>query len=288
MNIILVSSSTARTRSLSLPVLLLVIGLLSLLPALLVWALIVPHGTHQHKGIPTAIHFVSASEQAHIDALAQQLGEIEARVLRLDALGARLSSLAGVKGSEAEALPPGQGGPMVDAHTMSETELSQHIQALTQSIELNSDKLSLLEATMLQQRLKASTLPSTMPTDVAYNSSSYGWRVDPFSGKMAFHEGLDFVAQAGTPVYASAAGIVTAAELTPDYGRIVKINHGSGLETRYAHASELLVRAGDRVERGQLIARVGSTGRSTGAHLHFEVRLNGAALDPRKYLQSAN
>lgn len=288
MNIILVSNSTARTRSISLPLVLLIIGLLSLLPALLVWALIVPHGTHQHKGIPTSIHFVSASEQAHIDALAQQVGEMEARVLRLDALGARLSTLAGVKGGGADALPAGRGGPMVDARTMSGVELEKHVQALTQSIELNGDKLSLLEATMLQQRLKASTLPSTMPTEVAYNSSSYGWRVDPFSGKEAFHEGLDFVADSGTPIYASAAGIVTAAEQTPDYGRIVKINHGSGLETRYAHASQLLVKAGERVERGQLIARVGSTGRSTGAHLHFEVRLNGAALDPRKYLQSAN
>ncbi|MGY1490245.1 M23 family metallopeptidase [Methylobacillus pratensis] len=288
MNIILVSNSTARTRSIPLPLALLVIGLLSALPALLLWVLIVPQGTHQHKGAPASMHFASAGEQAHIDALAQQLGEIEAKVLRLDALGARLSSLAGVKASDADALPPGRGGPMVDARTMSEEELKQRIQALTQSIDLNSDKLSVLEASLLQQRLKASTLPSTMPTDVAYNSSSYGWRVDPFSGKVAFHEGLDFVADSGTPVYASAAGVVTAAEQTPDYGRIVKINHGSGLETRYAHASQLLVKAGDRVERGQLIARVGSTGRSTGAHLHFEVRLNGAALDPRKYLQSAN
>lgn len=287
MNIILVSNSTTKTRNIPLPFALLGIGLLSLLPALLLWVLIVPHGMHQHKEAPLHPYFAHAGEQVHIDALAQQLGEIEAKVLRLDALGARLSSRAGLKGSDADVLPPGQGGPMVDARTMSGPELAYRIDALAQSIALNSDKLSMLEAMLLQQRLKASTLPSTMPTDVAYNSSSYGWRVDPFSGKVAFHEGLDFVAGTGTPVYASAAGIVTAAEQTPDYGRIVKINHGAGLETRYAHASQLLVKAGDRVERGQMIARVGSTGRSTGAHLHFEVRLNGAALDPRKFLQSA-
>ncbi|MEZ0316496.1 MAG: M23 family metallopeptidase, partial [Methylophilaceae bacterium] len=110
--------------------------------------------------------------------------------------------------------------------------------------------------------------------------------VDPFSGHMAFHEGLDFTVEVGTPIHAAAGGIVMSAEQTPDYGKIVKIDHGSGLETRYAHASKLLVKAGERVEKGQLIAEVGNTGRSTGAHLHFEVRLNGAALDPRKYLQS--
>ncbi|MBL8504881.1 MAG: M23 family metallopeptidase [Methylobacillus glycogenes] len=290
MNIILVSSSSAKTRSVSLKLVLLVFGLASLLPVALVCALILPQAQHEHQGVikrlPTTFNLVFASEQAHIDALAQQLGEVEAKLVRLDALGSRLSTLAGVNEGEVDALPPGRGGPEISARKMSESELKQKLDELTQSIDVRSDKLSLLEALMLQHRLQASTLPSAMPTDVAYNSSSYGWRVDPFSGQMAFHEGLDFVAETGTPVYASAGGIVTAAEQTADYGRIVKIDHGAGIETRYAHASELLVKAGDRVERGQLIARVGSSGRSTGAHLHFEVRLNGAALDPRKYLLS--
>ncbi|MCB5188546.1 M23 family metallopeptidase [Methylobacillus caricis] len=290
MNIIFVSNSMARPRIVSLNLLLLAIAFFSLVPAALVWAFIVPHGGHEHQGVkaqlPTTLKFVSATEQEHIDALAMQLGEVQAKVMRLDALGARLSSLAGVKESEGDILPPGRGGPAVDAYGMSEQELGERLAELVRDIDVRSEKLSMLEALMLQKRLKADTLPSTMPTDVAYNSSSYGWRVDPFSGQMAFHEGLDFVAENGTPVYASADGIVTASEQTSDYGRIVRIDHGSGLETRYAHASELLVRAGDRVERGQMIARVGSTGRSTGAHLHFEVRLNGAALDPRKYLQS--
>lgn len=101
---------------------------------------------------------------------------------------------------------------------------------------------------------------------------------------MAFHEGLDFTAEVGTPIYAAAGGIVTSAEQTPDYGKIIKIDHGSGLETRYAHTSMMFVKAGDRVEKGQMIAQVGNTGRSTGPHLHFEVRLNGAPLDPRSYL----
>ena len=153
-------------------------------------------------------------------------------------------------------------------------------------IERRSDRLSVFEAKLLQQKIKKDMLPSRSPVEVGYNSSSFGWRSDPFTGKTAFHEGLDFTASIGTPIYAAAGGIVTMAAQTPDYGKIVKIDHGSGIETRYAHTSLILVKVGDIVKQGQLIAKVGTTGRSTGAHLHFEVRLNGAPLDPRKYLKS--
>ena len=128
-------------------------------------------------------------------------------------------------------------------------------------------------------------MPNSSPIEAAFNSSSYGWRTDPFNGNKAFHEGLDFTADTGTPIRAAADGIVTTAEQTPDYGKIIKIQHGSGLETRYAHASKLLVNPGERVVKGQIVAQVGSTGRSTGPHLHYEIRLNGNSLDPRRYLQ---
>ena len=128
-------------------------------------------------------------------------------------------------------------------------------------------------------------LPNSSPINAAYNSSSYGWRIDPFNGNKAFHEGLDFTANTGTPIRAAADGIVTLAEASGGYGNLVKIDHGSGLETRYGHASKILVKAGERVVKGQEIAEVGNTGRSTGAHLHYEIRLNGNALDPRQYLQ---
>jgi murein DD-endopeptidase MepM/ murein hydrolase activator NlpD len=175
---------------------------------------------------------------------------------------------------------------MMRAYNMSEQELQERMAALIGELDQRADRYGALEALLLQQSLKKNTLPSASPVNAGYNSSSYGWRVDPFTGQMAFHEGLDFMAEVGTPIYAAASGIVAAAERTPDYGNIVKIDHGDGLETRYAHASRLLVKPGQRVEKGQLIAEVGSTGRSTGSHLHFEVRLNGAALDPRKYLTS--
>ena len=126
------------------------------------------------------------------------------------------------------------------------------------------------------------------PVSAGYNSSSYGWRPDPFTGQKAFHKGLDFMADSGSPIHAAADGIVTQAERAPDYGNIVRVDHGFGLDTRYAHVSSFLVKVGDRVSKGQPIATVGSTGRSTGPHLHYEVRLNGVPLDPRKYLKNNN
>ncbi|HEU4709325.1 MAG TPA: M23 family metallopeptidase, partial [Methylophilaceae bacterium] len=208
-------------------------------------------------------------------------------VTRLDALSSRLAELAGLKEKDIKATvqPPGQGGPMVNAYGLSETELKQDIDELMTQVEQRGDRLDLLESMLVQQSMRKNTMPSGKPVGVGYNSSSYGWRVDPFTGKMAFHEGLDFPATIGAPIYAAATGIVRTAEQTPDYGKLIKIDHGSGLETRYAHASALLVKVGDRVKKGQVIGLVGSTGRSTGPHLHFEVRLRGTPLDPRKYLQ---
>ncbi len=257
-----------------------------------VLSLILPQGESKHQGmkamLPAALHIPMFHPQAHIDALALQLGEIQARVMRLDALSARLSKLAGVKTKDIESdqQPAAQGGPEVKSYGLSEAQLQQKIVELTSQIESRTDRLSAVEAMLLQQGMQKNALPSSYPVNGAYNSSSYGWRVDPFSGRMAYHEGLDFTAVVGTAIHAAAGGIVMSAEQTPDYGKIVKIDNGSGIETRYAHASKLLVKAGERVEKGQLIAEVGSTGRSTGAHLHFEIRLNGAPLDPRKYLQS--
>lgn len=290
MNIIFVSNNMASPRVLStLQVVALLLSLVVGVAALTA-ALILPQAEVKHQGakslLPSALHIPIFHPQAHLDALAVQLGEIQARVMRLDALSERLSKLAGVKPEDAAALPPGQGGPEIRAYGMSEQQLQTRISEVTADIEARTDRLSLVEAMLLKQSMQQNALPTSFPVMGAYNSSSYGWRVDPFTGNMAFHEGLDFTAQVGTPIYAAAGGIVMSAEQTPDYGKIVKIDHGSGLETRYAHASRLLVTAGERVEKGQLIAEVGSTGRSTGAHLHFEVRLNGAALDPRKYLKN--
>lgn len=292
MNIIFVSNSMTKAKTLTLPQVLLALILLIAVPVIITLIFTLPQGDSQHRGtkglLPAKLPFALFKPQAHIDALALQLGEIQARLTRLDAQSDRLSNMAGVKQQETKALEkernPGRGGPEISARQMTEVQLRQKISELTAEIDRRSDYLSAIEAQLLAHNTKKEIFPNHSPVALAYNSSSYGWRVDPFTGHQAFHEGLDFTAEAGTPIYASAGGIVTMAEQTHDYGKIVKIEHGAGLETRYAHASEILVKAGDRVEKGQLIAKVGSTGRSTGAHLHFEVRLNGAALDPRKYL----
>jgi murein DD-endopeptidase MepM/ murein hydrolase activator NlpD len=282
--------SKAKTLSLWQAMLLLV-GLV-VIPPLLLLTFILPQMGDNHQGNKTVallakpLQFIRENPQEHLNALAMQLGQIQARVVRLDALSERLAKLAGIKDKDLSLdKPAGQGGPMVREYNLSEKDLQDQIEVLTRQLEQRSERLSFLESQLLQQSLSKNAMPSGRPVNAAYNSSSFGWRVDPFTGQMAFHEGLDFMAESGTPIHAAAGGIVVSAEGTPDYGKLVKIDHGSGVETRYAHASQLLVKAGDRVEKGQLIARVGNTGRSTGAHLHFEVRVNGVALDPRRYLQ---
>ena len=285
----------AKAKTLTLPQVILLLALLLILPIALTLALFLPQDSGQKSGVkallPSGLQFSLHNPQKHLDALALQMGEIQARVMRLDAQSERLAKLAGVKEKDQEKelgkkLPPGRGGPEINAQPVTEAQLQAEIAELMLEIERRSDRLSVFEAKLLQQKIKKEMLPSKSPVEVGYNSSSFGWRADPFTGKTAFHEGLDFTASAGTPIYAAAGGMVTVTEQTPDYGKIVKIDHGSGIETRYAHTSMILVKVGDIVKQGQLIAKVGNTGRSTGAHLHFEVRLNGAPLDPRKYLKS--
>jgi murein DD-endopeptidase MepM/ murein hydrolase activator NlpD len=213
-------------------------------------------------------------------------------MMRLDAQSERLAKIAGEKGKAKpnaktdNILPANRGGPLINARPMTEKDLQEAIRELTNAVDARDDSLSSIEANILQQSVLKDMLPNRSPVNAAYNSSSYGWRIDPFNGNKAFHEGLDFTANTGTPIRAAADGIVSESTRTHDYGNLVKIQHGSGLETRYAHASKLLVKAGDRVTKGQVVAEVGSTGRSTGPHLHYEIRLNGESLDPRKYLQN--
>lgn len=232
------------------------------------------------------------SFQKNLDVYATQIGELQARLIRIDNQSQRLQDFAKEKLKTNEKIPKpapikssGQGGPFVPEKNFSETELQSFIDKLTLDIEKHEEYYNNLEAIYLKQSVFKDTLPNASPVNAPFNSSSYGWRVDPFLGVRAFHEGLDFSADVGQPIKATAAGIVIAAEITPEYGNIVRISHGSGLETRYAHASKLLVKEGDRIKKNQVIALVGNTGRSTGPHLHYEIRMNGESLDPRKYLQ---
>jgi murein DD-endopeptidase MepM/ murein hydrolase activator NlpD len=305
MNIIFVSNNMAKAKTLSTLQVGLIVLALILLPLLLALLLIVPQESAveqgQHSLIPDKLKFPfnMNNPQKHLDAYAVQLGEMQARIMRLDAQSERLAKLAGEKKVVREDSEPtkldeskpqtaNRGGPLVLNAPISEIELQQKITETMAKIDFDTEYLSDIEAKLLQQSVLKDMLPNSSPVNAAFNSSSYGWRIDPFNGNKAFHEGLDFSASTGTPIHAAAGGIVTSAEHSPDYGNIVKVDHGSGLETRYAHASKLMVKLGDRVEKGQVVALVGSTGRSTGAHLHYEIRLNGNALDPRKYLHASH
>lgn len=294
----------AKAKTLSTFQVYMIALVLALVPLLIALLVLLPQLSNAQSSvkrlIPSQLQFAFNNPQKHLDAYAVQLGELQARMMRLDAQSERLAKLAGEKtpaaatsaanlssensNDEAKLLPAHRGGPFIRANPITERELQRDINELVAKIDFHADNLSDLEAKLLQQSVLKDTLPNSSPVTAAYNSSSFGWRLDPFNGNKAFHEGLDFTAATGTSIFAAAGGIVTTAEQTADYGKIVKIDHGSGLETRYAHASMLAVRVGQRVEKGQKIAEVGSTGRSTGPHLHYEIRFNGNPLDPRKYL----
>ncbi|MES2546934.1 MAG: M23 family metallopeptidase [Pseudomonadota bacterium] len=298
MNIILISNNMAKAKSLSALQAGSLLAALVLVPVMLTLLFITPPSNIKEKGmkalLPPQIRSSIISSQVHLDAYAKELGELQARMMRLDAQNVRLAKLAGENEQKIVNNPnlkplgglqqAGRGGPLVKSHAMSEAELKAAILELTEAVDARDEYMSTIEAKILQKSVLKDMLPNSSPVDAAFNSSSYGWRIDPFNGSKAFHEGLDFTANSGTSIRAAADGIVSTAERTPDYGNIVKIDHGSGLETRYAHASKLLVKPGERVMKGQIVAQVGSTGRSTGPHLHYEIRLNGNALDPRKYL----
>lgn len=297
----------AKAKSLSIWQTVGLISGLVLVPVLLTLLFITPKSEIKQQGVkamlPAHLKNTINSSQMHLDAYAKALGELQARIMRLDAQNQRLVKLAGekdtkitneisvgnAKSTDSKSIShlqlPSRGGPLINARPMSELELQVSIEALTQAVDARDEYLSKLEAKVLQRSVLKDMLPNSSPVDAAYNSSSYGWRIDPFTGSKAFHEGLDFTSNIGTPIRAAADGIVMLAEVSGGYGNLVKIDHGSGLETRYGHTSKILVKAGDRVVKGQVVALVGSTGRSTGPHLHYEIRLNGDALDPRQYLQ---
>jgi murein DD-endopeptidase MepM/ murein hydrolase activator NlpD len=226
--------------------------------------------------------------QQNLNAMAVKLGEMQAQLTRLDALGERLSSNAGVRDIRfTEA--PGLGGAsptLLPPQNLSLAEFSEKLALLSRQVESRNDLLGVLDAQLFEQAVKKRLLPTMIPVAAAYNASSFGRRIDPFTGQWAMHEGIDFLADNGSAVVAAAAGVVIFSGLHPQYGYVVDIDHGNDLVTRYAHCSKLFVREGDVLQRGRKIAESGSTGRSTGPHLHFEVRYRGSAQNPAKFLEA--
>ena len=225
----------------------------------------------------------------NLNAMAVRLGQMQAQLLRLDTLGERLGHLSGIKAPEVKIIEKsGQGGPLiVPTKPLTPDDLQRQLDQLARQLETKSDYLGLIESELMDERVKRNQLPTALPVEAQWNASGFGWRIDPFTGEQAMHEGIDFIAESGTSIVAAAAGIVVTAERHPQYGNLVEIDHGNDLITRYAHASRILVKQGALVKRGQNIAEVGSTGRSTGPHLHFEVRYKGAAQNPNRFLKNA-
>jgi len=225
----------------------------------------------------------------HVDSnlqlMATRLGELQAQVLQLDALGERLSGLAGVKRERrADTLKAAQGGPYVPV-SMSAGDLQKEIERLAALVDRRSDDLAQVEFKLLEKRVRDRLLPTVLPVKDGYLGSPFGHRADPIMGVRAMHEGIDFNAETGTPVVAAADGVVLVAAYHPEFGNMIDIDHGEGLVSRYAHLSRIDIKPASLVKRGQSIGAVGNTGRSTGAHLHFEVRMQGVAQNPAHFLK---
>jgi murein DD-endopeptidase MepM/ murein hydrolase activator NlpD len=223
----------------------------------------------------------------NLDAIALRVGEMQAKVVKLEALSERVTGMAGVKTDDLKALPArskgGQGGPFVPLARPSLEQLNEAIDQLDERADIGSDLFTLVESRLFEAKLQANLVPSTHPVEGPVGSG-FGFRIDPISGRAALHTGLDFPSDVGTPILAAAGGIVVVSERHPAYGNMIEIDHGNALVTRYAHASKLLVKAGAMVKRGQMIAEVGNSGRSTGPHLHFEVMLSGVQQNPTRFL----
>jgi murein DD-endopeptidase MepM/ murein hydrolase activator NlpD len=229
--------------------------------------------------------------ELHLNALAQRLGQMQAQMLRLNALGQRLTQMAGLSKVEFNfSEPPAMGGPAAThSRNAAVPDFLKTLEVLSGEIERKSERLSALEGLLLDRQLRAAVHPQGWPTEGGWVSSGYGLRTDPFSGHTSVHEGVDIASRLGSPIRALGGGVVSFASDRSGregYGLTVEINHGDGYTTRYAHAGSLLVKVGDRVTKGQIVALVGTSGRSTGPHLHLEVMRDGRQVNPLSYLRT--
>ncbi len=219
----------------------------------------------------------------NLDAMARKLGEMQAKLVQLEALGERVSGLAGMNPNDIKGVP-GRGGALVSGRPLSMEELQATLADLDRLADQKVDLMTVMESRLFDQKIRKMMVPTQPPVESVAPGSGFGWRIDPFNGRSALHTGLDFAAPPGTPIQAAAGGVVVGLEFHPEYGNLIEVEHGNGLVTRYAHVSRMHVKKGDLVRRGQKIAEVGTTGRSTGPHLHFEVLVQGVPQDPQKFL----
>lgn len=309
MQILITSSALSRTRVWQFTPWGLILGALAaFLPmmalSLLLYHAVVIKAAQEHWPIISeAVRFVERQELAqrdrfmreNLDAMAAKVGDLQARLLRLESMGERVAGMAGMKPEEwltleAAPAPKGpSGGPLVTLTgsaappTLTLDALDRQLAEMQAMGDRHTDVFTLIESRLFEKRLEALMVPSIRPVSGPIGSG-FGFRSDPFTQRTALHTGLDFPADEGTPILAAAGGVVQSAGSHPQYGLLVELDHGNGLVTRYAHTSRMLVKQGDLIKRGQTIAEVGSTGRSTGPHLHFEVLVEGVQQNPGKFL----
>ena len=302
MNIILVSGRLAKARTITLdwPHLALLAG--GVVAAVITLAAMLHYVTLRfaaERDFPYLQSLLLSSQQQqheksqsylreNLNAMAVKLGEMQAQLMRLDTLGERLAKVAGFKPQDLLfGELPGRGGALstLPQYDLSLVELTRQLDWLTRQLDDRGDKLGILESSITLDNARKKLIPTMLPVQGGWYSSNYGWRIDPFSGQRAFHDGIDVIAEQGTAIHAAAGGIVVYSGVHPQYGNMIEIDHGNDLISRYAHASKRLVEVGDLVLRGAKIAEVGRTGRATGTHLHFEVRQRGAPVNPGQFLR---
>ncbi len=315
MQILITHSHTSATRAFSISRIQLAFALLGLLMLITLMSGTVYHFIFlkaAREGWPVVsrvVQIVGRDEVAqrdrylreNLDAMAKRVGEMQAKLIRLEAMGERVSGLAGIKPQELRQMltptepaglsDPGvggaKGGPYVPAISPLKAPSLEALDVLLNGLDAQADArtdvFTLVESRLLEKRLASLMVPNSRPVDGPLGSG-FGFRSDPFTGRAALHTGLDFPADIGTPIQAAAGGVVLGVEHHPAYGLMVELDHGRGLVTRYAHASKAMVKTGDLVKRGQVIAQVGTSGRSTGPHLHFEVLVDGVPQNPLRFL----
>ena len=306
MQVILMNSRLTSARSVTLTNRHLVLLVLLFIGAVFISATLLYYLTFRHAdrlNLPLVNTLITSATQDNADkkdkyvkenlaAMAVKLGEMQAQLMRLDALGERVQSLAGIKPEEFNFKElPGRGGATTlevqgkqKEEILGMTEFRQMLDSMAKGVEHRADYMNVVETKLMGYKVKSKLLPTIQPVNGSYSASGFGWRLDPFSGRHARHEGIDFPSPIGTPIHAAAGGVVVTAEFHHQYGNMLEIDHGNNIVTRYAHASKLSAKVGDIVKRGQQVAQVGSTGRSTGPHLHFEVLVKGVQQDPNKFL----
>ena len=294
MNLIFFSRrhGTARHLRLTHPLALAVAGLVGMAVLGATFALglsLGSHGTVDNRQPLAELASLRSQVQDRVDALSVRLADLDAHVIRIDALGKRLTQMANISSGELNFdVVPGVGGPEEtdggQGGSAQIPDITRQIDDLQRRLEKRDGQLLALETVILSHSLKEAVKPDGRPVVEGYISSYFGERADPFDGHDAIHKGVDFAGQLGSEVLAVAAGVVTRAGPASGYGNLVEINHGDGYSTRYAHNETILVNVGDTVTRGQPVALMGSTGRSTGPHVHFEVLRNGQQVNPLSFV----